>query len=103
MVLFGGYQGGVKSNDLYILRNISGHQYEWEEIVIENGPIPQPRSGHSGGCLMNEPDHLEVYMFGGAGDNNEKYNDLWKYSSKSNQWETIAPTNENEKPAQRGG
>ena len=46
--------------------------------------MPQPRSGHSGGCLMNEPDHLQVYMFGGAGDNNEKYNDIWQYSSKTN-------------------
>ena len=65
--------------------------------------MPKPRSGLCGGCQMNEPDNLEVVIFGGAGENNEKYNDLWCYSSKTNQWEEMKPQQSATIPVERAG
>lgn len=51
-------------------------------MTPESGPVPQPRAGHSAAILGSN-----MYVFGGKGEDNSKFNDLWKYDLSQNKWE----------------
>lgn len=41
--------------------------------------MPEPRSSFSAFCHNDPQGHEKVFIFGGAGENNAKYNDLWVF------------------------
>ena len=50
----------------------------------------EPRSAFGACAIRSSEDHDRVYIFGGSGDNNVKYNDLWELNGNS--WTQIKPT-----------
>jgi len=68
-------------NDIYKLHQ-EGKVFTWELIEV-TGPKPEPRS--SFGCTLATDNSF--YLFGGSGDNNLKYNDLWEFNT--NAWHCI--------------
>jgi Kelch motif len=71
--LIGGFKNGSKMNDVYRL-NQNGAIFTWEFIDIPARNKPEPRSSFAA-CLASD---TKFYLFGGSGDNNVKYNDLWE-------------------------
>jgi len=83
LVLFGGSQyntQAVNDSHTYILNMDS---MEWKKI--SKTPSPSIRLGHT---LTYNPLNSEIYLFGGL-NNNEVYNDLWKFNCCSLTWEKI--------------
>lgn len=76
--LVGGFKNGSKMNDVYKM-NQNGQVFTWELIEVAS-PKPEPRSGFAS-CLATD---TSFYLFGGSGDNNVKYNDLWQFDGA--QW-----------------
>ena len=70
VVTFGGFVGGERSNQVHRL-DLSAKQ--WERIPIPD-PKPAPRAGH--GAAIHGKD---MYVFGGKGEDNVKFNDFWKF------------------------
>jgi len=75
--LIGGFKNGSKMNDVYKL-NQAGATFTWELLEIA-GAHPEPRSSFAA-CLSSD---TSFYLFGGSGENNAKYNDLWQFNGKS--------------------
>ena len=65
-------------NDVYKLHQ-EGKNFIWE-LIEAAGSAPDPRT--SFGAVIASDD--QFYLFGGSGDNNIKFNDLWEF--KANQW-----------------
>jgi hypothetical protein len=84
--LVGGFRNGTKMNDIYKLHQ-EGKTFLWELIEPIQTLRPEPRS--SFGCVISGEDSF--YLFGGSGDNNIKYNDLWEF--KANQWNCLSKGN----------
>jgi len=72
--LIGGFKNGSKMNDIYKL-NQAGQAFTWELVEVA-GAKPEPRSSFSA-CLSTD---TSFYTFGGSGENNAKYNDLWQFN-----------------------
>lgn len=53
--------------------------------------------------MVEENGNEKLFIFGGAGDNSVRYNDIWIFSS--NQWTELKPQNydSSEVPQERGG
>ena len=66
-------------NDIYKLHQ-QGAQFTWELVEVAARPKPELRSGFAA-CLASD---TKFYIFGGSGDNNLKYNDLWEFDGT--QW-----------------
>jgi Galactose oxidase, central domain len=73
--LVGGFKNGTKMNDVYKL-NQNGTTFTWELLEVSAGPKPDPRSSFAA-CLASD---TTFYVFGGSGDNNAKFNDLWQFN-----------------------
>lgn len=71
-------------NDIYKLHQ-NGAVFTWELIEVAGKNIPGPRSGFSA-CLASD---VKFYLFGGSGENNVKYNDLWEFDGT--QWIELNP------------
>eukprot|EP00347_Sterkiella_histriomuscorum_P022173 403331423 len=101
---FWGYKNGQKMNDIFKLHILDrGRQFVWELLEIQGKSCPQPRSGFSGVCLHDSQGNEEVYIIGGAGDNSNRFNDLWKY--ENHKWTLIATDGQDQDdiPQERGG
>lgn len=76
-MLFGGYEQGVRQNDLL--------QYRFQEFKWTNldpmGRKPQARAGHS--ALIKGS---KLIICAGTNDENLRLNDTWVYEFMSNQW-----------------
>jgi N-acetylneuraminic acid mutarotase len=72
MVVFGGFENGVRTNSM-VRYNFESNT--WSEFKAAGGPEPQPRAGHS--ALIYDD---KMWIFGGKDDDNEKLNDFWSYS-----------------------
>ena len=68
-------------NDVYKLHQ-EGKNFIWE-LIEAAGAKPDPRT--SFGAVIASDDSF--YLFGGSGDNNIKFNDLWEF--KANQWNCL--------------
>jgi len=82
--LIGGFKNGSKMNDVYKL-NQTGAQFTWELIEVQSRTKPEPRSSFAA-CLASD---TKFYLFGGSGDNNVKYNDLWEFDGAN--WALLNP------------
>jgi hypothetical protein len=80
--LVAGFKNGTKMNDVYKLHQ-EGKNFIWELIEVA-GAKPDPRT--SFGAVIASDDSF--YLFGGSGDNNIKFNDLWEF--KANQWNCLS-------------
>ena len=70
MVVFGGFERGVRQNSM-IAYNIE--KGEWEVLLPDkDSKLPQPRAGHS--AIVYDD---KMYVFGGKDEDNEKLKDLW--------------------------
>ena len=77
----GGFKNGTKMNDVYRLIQ-QDKSFTWELIEVQSREKPEPRSSFAA-CLLSES---EFFVFGGSGDNNMKYNDLWKFDGNAGTW-----------------
>ena len=91
MVVFGGYIGGNRSNQMFKL-DLGTHQ--WTRCS-GNAPIAA-RSLHS---AIEYKDSM--YVFGGQGENSEPFGDLWRMDLHSDTWELLQPAGA--PPAPRSG
>ena len=77
MVIFGGFERGVRKNTImqYSFKNNT-----WE-LVEAVGQMPQARAGHSAVIYSDA-----MYVFGGKDEDNEKLNDLWCFNFETKRW-----------------
>lgn len=71
-------------NDIYKLHQ-AGSAFTWELIEVAAKPRPDPRSSFAA-CLSSDSN---FYIFGGSGDNNVKFNDLWEFNGT--EWVELSP------------
>lgn len=71
-------------NDVYRL-NQQDKTFTWELIEVPTKVAPEPRSSFAA-CLATD---TSFYIFGGSGDNNVKYNDLWEFNAATSQWTAL--------------
>ena len=64
-------------NDVYKLTQ-EAKVFTWELIEVA-GAHPEPRSSF-GAVLATD---TSFYLFGGSGDNNVKFNDLWAFNANA--------------------
>lgn len=87
--LVGGFKNGAKMNDVYRLNQSGPGQFTWEFLDVAPGKVrPEPRSSF-GVCLASE---TSFYLFGGSGDNNLKFNDLWSFAPEAGWTQLSAST-----------
>ena len=60
------------------------HGQRWRQIISENGPRPDPRSGAASVVHENS-----LYIFGGYGGNG-RLDDLWEYRFFEEQWQKLS-------------
>lgn len=70
-------------NDIYRLIQ-QDKAFSWELIELDQKAKPEPRSSFAA-CLATD---TSFYIFGGSGDNNVKFNDLWCYNGVF--WEQLS-------------
>lgn len=80
MVIFGGFVGGSRSNQVFVLDLGS---MTWSAPQV-SGRLPAPRSGHTAVAYQGN-----MYVYGGSGDDGVKFSDLWKLSLTTYQWENV--------------
>lgn len=93
LYIFGGFDGETDAalNDIWSFDFISGI---WTDISPA-GWAPAPRGGHVFhfvNQLNNTAPHLLV--FGGAGNDEVYFNDLWGFNLQTNQWKHVTPFGE---------
>ena len=85
--LIGGFKNGSKMNDVYRLIQ-AGVTFTWELLPVAPTSLsPNPRSSF-GACLASD---TSFYLFGGSGDNNVRYNDMWEFNGT--QWTLLSAGN----------
>lgn len=67
LILFGGWDGQKRLNDVHILDTVS---LQWTNVDASGVP-PHPRAGMTLACLRNK-----VFLFGGSGPSAKCFNDL---------------------------
>jgi hypothetical protein len=67
--------------DIYKLHVLeSGKKFEWELIEVQGRTHLPPRSSLSANILVEQNGNEKLLVFGGAGDNSVRYNDIWIFS-----------------------
>ena len=94
VVTFGGFVGGERSNHIHRY-NLAARQ--WEAIPTM-APKPEPRAGHSAALHGRN-----MYIFGGKGEDNVKYNDFWSFNLDTKKWTQIAVEDDLSVPVARSG
>ncbi len=84
MIIFGGYRGCWKSNDLF---EYSLRENTWRQINPK-GKKPPERSNQSA-CVFEDC----MYIFGGIDDETNKLSDFWKFDFVKEEWIQL-PTSE---------
>jgi hypothetical protein len=80
--IFGGFNQGAHSNNLYTF-NISSKSFKKFESK-DNSLGPLPRVGHAAVIFNNN-----LYIYGGEGPDGVYYNDMWTYNLQTNQWSEV--------------
>ena len=79
MILFGGFCGGTRTNEVAIYNFPANN---WTNVQISAGEEqPCPRSGHS--AVVHKGN---MYVFGGKDDDSEKLNDFWSFNIADQKW-----------------
>lgn len=78
MVIFGGFERGVRQNSMLTYNFESG---DWEIIAPATDVEPSPRAGHSATVYNGK-----MYVFGGKDEDNEKLKDLWSFDFDTRVW-----------------
>ena len=81
MVVFGGFIGGSRCNQVFTLNLPS---LVWSAPAT-SGTAPSPRSGHTA-MVYNST----MIVYGGCNDDGAKLNDVWKLNLPSYMWEKMA-------------
>ena len=63
--------GGERSNQVH---QYDIQQKQWTCLAPAGGAEPEPRAGHSAAIHGGN-----LYIFGGKGEENVKFNDLWRF------------------------
>jgi len=80
--LIGGFRNGLKMGDVYKLHVLdSGKKFEWELLEVQGKTLLPPRSSLSASVMIEENGNEKLFIFGGAGDNSVRYNDIWTFSN----------------------
>lgn len=113
--VFGGRTKRGVSQSMFILRSSKADddreegqevRCTWEEVV-QAGPLPSPRDGHTMCALPPGADGIQqdsrptfnLILFGGNGQqNDEKMNDTWIFDTESRQWQEMECTGETPPP-----
>lgn len=96
LYLFGGYDVSFRNSDLWI--------YDFNSLVwtqlgsIVNITCPDNRSDFS---YCHDPQNGRLHLFGGWGDNNVVYDDLWAFDYSTRTWALSTPVPE--RPQSRSG
>jgi hypothetical protein len=80
--------------------------YVWEMIELSSpkAPRPEPRSGFAGVGLTDPTTGLDrLFVFGGSGENNTKYNDLWEFDGTHWVEHKSTPDQSEEVPLEKSG
>ena len=94
MIVFGGFAGGTRSNDIAIYNFPSN---TWTNVEIsEDNDKPCPRSGHQAVVCKGN-----MYIFGGKDDSSQKLNDFWSFNIADQKW--LQVTAGGEAPYERSG
>jgi N-acetylneuraminic acid mutarotase len=80
MVIFGGFEHGIRQNSILMFDFDTS---QWENLEAQ-GPSPQARAGHSATIYKNK-----MYVFGGKDEDNEKLKDFWCFNFESGTWEQL--------------
>ena len=75
LIVFGGWDGQRRLNDIHVLDTISLY---WT-VVDPSGVLPHPRAGMTFTCLRDK-----VFLFGGSGPSAKCFNDLQVFDSGLN-------------------
>ena len=86
MLVFGGFAFGERSNSIF---KYNFRMNTWEKINHKSKAAPCPRAGHSAIIRKTDNDDF-MYIFGGKDDENNKLNDIWRFSFTSNTWSEIS-------------
>lgn len=90
MYLIGGFKNGMKMMDIYRLHyNPSDRSFEWELFELKSPKAIHPEVRSSFGAVVYvDPasDQESILVFGGSGDNNTKFNDLWQFNLNQSSW-----------------
>lgn len=79
MIVFGGFERGVRQNSMLSYNFENG---EWDTVYPDKeSAMPQPRAGHS--AIVHEG---KMYVFGGKDEDNEKLKDLWCFEFATRVW-----------------
>lgn len=79
MVVFGGFEQGVRTNKTIVYDFLTK---TWSEVEYDTkGVAPVPRAGHS--AVVHRDG---MFVFGGKDDENEKLKDLWRLDLEHNSW-----------------
>jgi hypothetical protein len=81
LFVFGGFQNGIKSSNLYKIEIATLSKIEKLE---RSSPWPCNRSNHSAVVSSNC-----MYVFGGSSDDDTRLGDMWKYDTANNIWTEI--------------
>ena len=83
--VFGGKQSiGKRSQVLNDLMKYDEKENRWVNASPKRGDAPAPRYGHSMFCFYNY-----LFVFGGMGDNNHVFGDLWVFDIIREDWRQI--------------
>jgi N-acetylneuraminic acid mutarotase len=90
MVIFGGFGVGEKTNDIF---RFNFNDLSWEKVEPASPLKPCTRAGHSAVLFSDHDQGDFMFVFGGKDDDNNKLNDLWKFSFTSLTWEEVSCEN----------
>lgn len=90
MYLFGGFIDGDKVNCIY---QFNFKTSEWRLIQLAEGAVcPCERAGHSATLVQTDDSH-QMYIFGGKDKEDNKLNDMWRFSFATETWQKVETTN----------
>lgn len=83
--------GNEPTDEVWML-SIESRNFRWELVDFKNGPAPGPRVYHSSSVLKTSKTSHIILLFGGRGQGNQVFNDLWylsKEKSRSFRWNKV--------------
>lgn len=96
-VVFGGFQDGTRKNQVHVFNAETRVWYLLEPANLA-APAPSARAGHS--AVLHAGN---LYIFGGKDDENEKLNDLWRFSLAERTWTKLEVESGQTAPKARSG
>ncbi|XP_953085.1 serine/threonine phosphatase, putative [Theileria annulata] len=103
LILIGGNDGQMPSNDVWVL-NVEQSPFSWNEVTFSPTiQLPPIRVYHSSDLCCEGPANGMIVIFGGRGNESKSLNDLWGLRQhRDGTWDWIeAPINSGNKPDPR--